>query len=128
MSSSPRRPTTSRLARRRGKAVGKVATARATPVAAKDLREARDEAVASTRAVIAVLDALGRVQTVTEAAVAALNSVRAAFGWTYGSFWLVDGEAMTFTSESGEVSDEFQQATRRARFKEGEGLVSPFDP
>jgi methyl-accepting chemotaxis protein len=124
MSTHPRPETNGHSRRTRngaGKAVAPsvVATAPAAPVLG------RDEAVANTRAVVEVLDAVSKVKTVTEAAVAALNSVRSAFGWTYGSFWTVDraDAAMKFVSESGTVSADFQGATRQGRFQEGQGLV-----
>jgi methyl-accepting chemotaxis protein len=126
--SSPARPPRSRLARRRpAKVPGKTAVLRSpdAPPSRGRVTADHEEALSCTRAVFEVLEALAKVTTVNDAAVGALNSVRAAFGWSYGSFWTVDqtGEAMAFTSESGEVSPEFQNATRQARFKEGQGLV-----
>src|SRR5688572_30842456 len=115
MSTAPlRHPTNGHARRRAGGANGAPAGATAL-----------DEANANTRAVIDVLQATGQVKTVAEAGVAALNAVRAAFGWDYGSFWTLDqaAQAMIFSSESGVVNAEFQQATRQGRFQEGQGLV-----
>jgi methyl-accepting chemotaxis protein len=120
MSTHPRPETNGHSRRRPANGAGKTV---APPSVAAPL--GRDEAVANTRAVVAVLDAVSRVTTVSDAAVAALNSVRAAFGWSYGSFWVVDRAegVMKFASESGTVSGEFQAATRQGRFQEGQGLV-----
>ncbi len=83
-----------------------------------------DEANANTRAVLAVIEAIGRAATVGEAVAAALDTVRSAFGWAYGSYWTVDPkeQALKFSSESGTVNPEFMRVTMEARFREGEGL------
>ena len=90
-----------------------------------DPRTARAEAESNTRAVIDLLQNLGRVQTPNEAAMAALASVRAAFGWAYGSFWTLDrtSASMRCSGESGTVNAAFQAATQAASFREGQGLV-----
>jgi methyl-accepting chemotaxis protein len=89
-----------------------------------DLQAAVDEANANTRAVLAVIEAIGRAATVGEAVAAALDTVRSAFGWAYGSYWTVDPkeQALKFSSESGTVNPEFMRVTMEARFREGEGL------
>jgi methyl-accepting chemotaxis protein len=83
-----------------------------------------DEARANARAVLQVVEALGRVTTVTEAAKAALDAALAAFGWAYASYWEVDGpeNALQCAVESGHVDEEFRRVTRSASFREGEGL------
>lgn len=118
MSTAPLRHQTNGHARRPNGAKG------AAPGPAV-LALARDEANANTRAVIDVLQVTGQAKTAAEAAVAALNAVRAAFGWDYGSFWTLEesGQAMLFASESGVVNAAFQEATRKGRFQEGQGLV-----
>ncbi len=83
-----------------------------------DLAEAR----ANGRAVIEVVEAVGRAKTTEEAVTAALESVKSAFGWAYGSFWTMDGDALRFSQESGSVNPEFRRATTEARFREGVGL------
>ncbi|HWB10978.1 MAG TPA: methyl-accepting chemotaxis protein, partial [Pirellulales bacterium] len=82
------------------------------------------EANANTKAVLQVIEALGRAKTPDEAAKLALDTVRAGFGWAYGSFWRVDPaeNALRFSLESGSVNDEFRRVTLEARFREGEGL------
>ncbi len=82
------------------------------------------EAQENTRAVLQVVEALGRATSADEVVSAALNEVKAAFGWAYGSYWVIDrGEnALRFSMESGTVTDEFRRVTQEARFHEGEGL------
>ncbi|NHC45716.1 methyl-accepting chemotaxis protein [Motilibacter aurantiacus] len=54
----------------------------------------------------------------------ALDTVRSAFGWQYGSFWALDEEAnvLRFAVESGSAGDEFRKVTLAASFAEGVGL------
>jgi methyl-accepting chemotaxis protein len=54
----------------------------------------------------------------------ALETVRTAFGWAYGSFWALDkaDNVLRFTVESGSAGDEFREVTLRASFAEGVGL------
>ena len=89
-----------------------------------ELRTALDEANSNTRAVLAVIEAIGRATTVEETAKAALDAVRSAFSWTYASYWTIDAQerALKFACESGAVHADFQRATATARFREGEGL------
>jgi methyl-accepting chemotaxis protein len=79
---------------------------------------------ATTEAVYKVIDVLGRVTTVQEAARAALDTLRETFGWLYGSFWTLDPEerVLKFAVDSGSINEEFRRATLQARFHEGEGL------
>jgi methyl-accepting chemotaxis protein len=82
------------------------------------------EIAANTDAVNRVLQAVGRATTVNEAAKAALDTVKEAFGWAYGSYWVRDEKenALKFAVESGSVNEEFRRVTMEARFREGEGL------
>ena len=63
-------------------------------------------------------------RTADEAMRAALDTVREAFGWAYGSYWNLDSKenALRFALQSGSVNEEFQRVTADARFREGEGL------
>jgi methyl-accepting chemotaxis protein len=78
----------------------------------------------NTHALMQVLEALGRVKTETEAIQVALDTIRAAFGWAYGSYWAVDkaSRSLRFSLESGTVTEEFSRVTRAASFEEGVGL------
>jgi len=82
------------------------------------------EAAANSAAVSQVLAELGKSTTVKEAVNIALETVKSAFGWAYGSYWLVDPKenVLKFAQESGTVNAEFRRATLEARFREGEGL------
>ena len=54
----------------------------------------------------------------------ALDTVRSAFGWAYGSFWAMDpsGRELRFALESGSAGEEFRRVTLAASFAEGVGL------
>ncbi len=86
--------------------------------------ENRAESAANTAAVNRVLEAVSAASTTSEAAKATLDSVRDAFGWAYGSYWVRDAKenALKFEVESGSVNEEFRRVTSDARFREGEGL------
>ncbi|MBX2859670.1 MAG: GAF domain-containing protein [Vampirovibrio sp.] len=75
-------------------------------------------------AIIRVLEAVGKANREEDAAVAALEAVKEAFGWAYGSYWTLDTEenVLKFSVESGTVTPEFTKVTREASFKEGVGL------
>jgi methyl-accepting chemotaxis protein len=86
--------------------------------------ERQAEAAADTAAVNRVLSALSSATTPDEAAKIALDTVRDAFGWVYGSYWTVDPAdlALHFQVESGDAGEEFRRVTLTASFKEGVGL------
>jgi GAF domain-containing protein len=94
-----------------------------------DLATARttaEQAQADVRAVVEVVRAVAFASTSAEAVSAALDTVRAQFGWAYGSYWRVTGAgaaaALTFVQDSGTTSEAFRQVTRTASFREGVGL------
>ncbi|MDQ2650680.1 MAG: methyl-accepting chemotaxis protein [Actinomycetota bacterium] len=82
------------------------------------------ESAADTAAINEVMAALQATSTAEDAARAALDTVRNAFGWAYGSFWKVDpsDNALHFAVESGDAGAEFRRVTLEASFKEGVGL------
>ncbi len=84
--------------------------------------QAERESAADARAVSAVLTELGRHSTSDDLARAALDTVRSAFGWAYGSYWVIDGDRLRFSVESGSVNEEFRAVTATASFAEGVGL------
>ncbi|MGN6242770.1 MAG: GAF domain-containing protein [Motilibacteraceae bacterium] len=86
--------------------------------------ERQAEAAADTAAVNRVLSALSAATTPDEAAKIALDTVRDAFGWVYGSYWTVDPAdlALHYQVESGDAGEEFRRVTLSASFKEGVGL------
>lgn len=91
----------------------------------RDPAPAEDAAAADVDALSAVLTSVTRARTADDVVGAALDAVRGAFGWTYGSFWAVDeaGEALRFALESGSASPEFERVTRTASFVRGVGLA-----
>jgi len=87
---------------------------------AAELDEARSDVAAVTR----VLGALDRTTTSDAVARVALDTVRACFGWAYGSYWRIAPEdrALHCAVESGDAGAEFRQVTLAASFAEGVGL------
>jgi methyl-accepting chemotaxis protein len=102
--------------------LGRLAVAMNTTAAS--LRTSRENAK-DLAAVSLVKANVGQARTVAEAVSAALESVRGAFGWAYGSYWKLDDAAhvLRFAHESGSVNDEFRRATVEAEFREGTGLA-----
>ncbi len=89
------------------------------------LQERLDEMTANVKAVASLVAALEHATSAQEAARLALNTVREAFGWFYGGYWVVDPQdsALHCAAESGSVNDEWHRLTQSCRFHEGEGLV-----
>jgi hypothetical protein len=94
--------------------------ARAGAVAAVALREAVDDRMA----VAEVAKSLGRARDPQSALQTALDTVRSAFGWAYGSFWALDEteSVLRFALESGSAGEELRRVTLNAGFAEGVGL------
>ncbi|KUL39137.1 methyl-accepting chemotaxis protein [Actinoplanes awajinensis] len=94
--------------------------ARSGAVAAAELRQVADDRLAVT----AVVTRLGAAQDSQTALRAALDAVRSAFHWAYGSYWEVDQNenVLKFQVESGSAGDEFRRVTLAATFAEGVGL------
>ncbi|WP_157417463.1 methyl-accepting chemotaxis protein [Nocardioides sp. Iso805N] len=81
------------------------------------------EATEDTSAVNEVLVSLQNATSADEAVRVALDTVRSAFGWAYGSYWTVeDDRLLHFSMESGDAGPEFHQVTLSATFAEGVGL------
>jgi methyl-accepting chemotaxis protein len=78
----------------------------------------------NTKAVNEVLAAMGSATSTQQAAKVALDAVRSAFGWAYGSYWTVDpaDQLLKFSVESGDAGEEFRRVTMAASFAEGVGL------
>ncbi|GIF12145.1 GAF domain-containing protein [Actinoplanes teichomyceticus] len=94
--------------------------ARSAAVAAAELRQVADDRMAVTT----VVTNLGTAQDSQAALRAALDSVRQAFGWAYGSYWEIDPaeRVLRFAVESGSAGEEFRRVTLAATFAEGVGL------
>lgn len=61
----------------------------------EDLRHRLDEANENSIAIVKVVEAVSKASTVNDAAVAALETVKAAFGWAYGSYWRLDAKSVS---------------------------------
>jgi hypothetical protein len=103
------------------KALGRVIEhSRRGALAAAQLREA----VADRAAVTRVVSETGSATDQESALRIALDTVRAAFGWAYGSYWALDERAGVLRNalESGSAGEEFREVTLAASFAEGVGL------
>ncbi|MCA1983188.1 methyl-accepting chemotaxis protein [Nocardioides nematodiphilus] len=106
----------------KGEYVGAMAT---WDVVTDKLRMEREatEAQADTAAVNEVLVSLQHATTAEQAVRTALDTVRCAFGWAYGSYWTVEeDDLLHYHLESGDAGPEFHQVTLGATFAEGVGL------
>ncbi|RBY85982.1 methyl-accepting chemotaxis protein [Blastococcus sp. TF02A-26] len=102
-------------------AIGRVvAHARRSALTANQLRETLDD----REAVTTVVARIGEATDEQSALRVALDTVRSAFGWAYGSYWALDEEedVLRFSVESGSAGDEFRTVTLAASFAEGVGL------
>ncbi len=83
------------------------------------------EATANTRAVGDVMQAVNGATTVDQAVRLALDAVRTAFDWEYGSYWLLDPNTsnMNCAVESGSVPEEFHRVLIGLHVREGEGML-----
>ena len=97
-----------------------VAHARRAALNTAQLRENLDD----QNAVTTVVGQVGEAKDEPTALRIALESVRTAFGWAYGSFWALDEteNVLKFDVESGSAGEEFRQVTLAASFAEGVGL------
>ena len=84
------------------------------------LQETLDDRVAVTT----VVAEMGAATDQQSALRIALDTVREAFGWAYGSYWALDESAgvLRFQQESGSAGEEFRKVTLAASFAEGVGL------
>ncbi|GLY07371.1 MULTISPECIES: methyl-accepting chemotaxis protein [Actinoplanes] len=94
--------------------------ARTSAIAAAEMRQVADDRLAVTT----VVTKLGTAHDIQSAIRVALDSVRTAFGWAYGSYWEIDpsDNVLKFEIESGSAGDEFRRVTLAATFAEGVGL------
>ncbi|HEX5200272.1 MAG TPA: methyl-accepting chemotaxis protein [Actinoplanes sp.] len=83
-------------------------------------RQLADDRLAVTN----VVSALGHSSDSARALKSALDAVRTAFGWAYGSYWQIDEDegVLRFQVESGSAGEEFRKVTLAATFAEGVGL------
>ncbi|ABS05724.1 methyl-accepting chemotaxis protein [Kineococcus radiotolerans] len=103
------------------RAIGRVAAhARRRVLETAVLQETLNDRVAVTTVVTSV----GAAASAEDALRRALETVREAFGWAYGSYWALDPATGTlrFQLESGSAGEEFRRVTLAASFAEGVGL------
>ena len=101
--------------------IGRIMTlARRQAFAVRDLKETLDDRLAVTT----VVSKVGEAQDEPTAVRVALETVRTAFGWAYGSYWALDPQdaVLRFGIESGSAGEEFRRVTLTAAFQEGTGL------
>ncbi|NIZ93750.1 methyl-accepting chemotaxis protein [Kineococcus rubinsiae] len=98
-------------------------------VAAHARRSALDsaqlqETLNDRSAVTSVVTSIGDAGDQAGALRLALETVRSAFGWAYGSYWALDesDRKLKFVTESGSAGEEFRKVTLTASFAEGVGL------
>ena len=92
----------------------------ANAVGRAELREVADD----QRAVTSILNEVSRTRDPKSAARIALETVREAFGWAYGSFWKIEDDAVLRCKvESGDPGEEFRRVTLSATLAEGVGLA-----
>ncbi|MFI6071494.1 methyl-accepting chemotaxis protein [Actinoplanes sp. NPDC051343] len=93
---------------------------RLAALAAYTTRQLADDRLAVT----AVVSALGHTNDSQITIQAALDAVRTAFHWAYGSYWQIDEDenVLRFRTESGNAGEEFRKVTLAATFAEGVGL------
>nr|WP_269205137.1 methyl-accepting chemotaxis protein [Motilibacter aurantiacus] len=102
-------------------AIGRImALARNQALVTTSLRETLDD----RQAVTTVVTKVGEARDEGSALQVALETVRTAFGWAYGSFWRLQPEenVLRFDVESGTAGEEFRRVTLAASFAEGVGL------
>ncbi|MCO8269769.1 methyl-accepting chemotaxis protein [Actinoplanes sp. TRM 88003] len=102
-------------------AIGRVAEqARVAALTAYYTRQVADDRLAVTN----VVAALGHTSDSSVALRSALDAVRTAFHWAYGSYWQIDEQdnVLRFMVESGDAGEEFKKVTLAATFAEGVGL------
>jgi methyl-accepting chemotaxis protein len=82
------------------------------------------ETLSDREAVTTVVTSVGAAASAQDALRRALETVREAFGWAYGSYWALDEGTGTlrFQVESGSAGEEFRRVTLAASFAEGVGL------
>ena len=105
----------------KGQTIGRViALGQRQALAAHQLKENLDD----RKAVTEVVGVVGQAADEQAALHVALETVRTAFGWAYGSFWRLDEEqqVLRFGVESGSAGEEFRRVTLSASFTEGVGL------
>lgn len=87
--------------------------------------ELQREHETDVQAMTDVVRSVASAPTADAALSAALETIRTAFGWEYGSYWKRDPESdlLVFATDSGAVSPEFQKISQSATFARGVGVA-----
>lgn len=119
-SSTPPKP-----ARRKAMSGAASKTRRAMSAAAPAANSITEDLRADARALIAAVETLSTATTLEDVVKTVLEVARNELGWSYGSYWKPDetGRALAFAFDAGRAVDEFERATRVARFREGDGAI-----
>jgi len=90
----------------------------------REQAQAQAGAARDRSAVTTVVSRIGACTDEESALAVALDTVREAFGWEYGSFWALDQQenVLRFAQESGSAGEDFRRVTLAASFAEGVGL------
>ncbi len=109
----------------RKRRISLVQPAAATAEPESGLSEALAEAQANTRAVVEVIDALGRETTATGVLESSLRSVKQAFHLDYGACWMIDSaiQATSFRMETNSLGPDFHRVNETSHFKKGQGIT-----
>ncbi len=102
--------------------VGKLVSQALERVLTTERRAETDKDMHAINEVVVKVNAAGSEK---EAVKVALETVRAEFGWVYGSYWTIDPNERVLKNEaeSGDAGQEFKEITRTATFAEGVGLA-----
>ena len=83
------------------------------------------DANANTVAVAEVLESLGTATDMASAVGLTLDAVRKTFGWSYGCYWVHDGDhsVLRFSVDSGTAGEDLRRFNADATVAMGEGLT-----
>jgi methyl-accepting chemotaxis protein len=83
------------------------------------------DARANTRAVIEVIEAIGRDATTATVIHSALHAVKSAFGYDYGACWMIDRQAQhtAFAAETHSLGPAFDRVNRETNYIKGQGIT-----
>lgn len=94
-------------------------------VAVFDPAVALEESRADTRAVIEVIDAIGRESSTTGVLQSSLSSVKHAFRMDYGACWMIDKtiQATSFRMETNSLGPAYDRINESDHYQKGKGIT-----
>jgi len=86
---------------------------------------ALEESRADTRAVIEVIDAIGRESSTTGVLASSLHSVKRAFHMNYGACWMIDRDiqATSFRMETNSLGPAYDRINQTDHYQKGKGIT-----